>query len=401
MKMSRLSNPPIISSVQGKIGLLMMAVTDNDGAAQFGRIYGFYRVMPAHTTLLVWCNNHRARTTLEEWLIAQGADPVLITITDPLALQAGKIVLTAPPGATTLKSYSHWVRDPFLLLWRNDGIAELVKSTHTKTNDTNWAEKEIAKIQIEGKNSFLLSNMVLKVAGGNILFDEDFILLGHAQFKASAGNQTIESMRAELMDLFNSERSEHKFKRVIEIGTFNNSDSERVTEPSLLQHIDMYLSLTGKKKNGKYLVLVAECKIIDDIPLQNTEKTILNVNAYLDQVCKQLETEGFQVIRNSIPVLFNPKTRRRYLGAYNNCLLEVQDENNAIVWLAKISQGQEMKKYYKQLVQIEEENKNIWQGLGFEVRMVEAEFDNLLDNQGSLHCLTNELLRFLNTRMVA
>ena len=92
-------------------------------------------------------------------------------------------------------------------------------------------------------------------------------------------------------------------------------------------HIDMFVSLTGRGQSGRYRVLVgspAEAdRLLGRSPLPQALSEIF------DDVARELEAQGFDVIRNPLPLTYvdDPQARERfwYFATSNNCLVQIDD----------------------------------------------------------------------------
>jgi hypothetical protein len=376
------------SSVSGKIKILLVAVPDTGDVAHYERIRALLLDGPKSASLLVWCNNEWVREELEQWL-AENASGVSVQqhkVGEFMPMQARCVLLS--PSAHGAASYSRWVRDPYLFRWADQGMVSVLGSTAAKNEDGSWAQDYLSRLKVDGLDIFFSEQKTFPVAGGNILFDRDFVMVGARQFRAANAEIGSEQGKNNLLTNLNGATSQ--FKRVIEIG------SHTAHEPQKLVHIDLYLSLTGcqQQSTGKYGILVGRCVQVcgGTAPDPVLATAVARMNEYLDAVAATLETENFAVLRNPIPVLQKENVNESYLCAYNNCLTEV-DEDGRKVWLASLTHGQAQSDSFAQLADLEAENARIWESLGFEVKFVRADFHSILDDQGSLHCITNEFLR--------
>jgi hypothetical protein len=377
------------SSVSGKIKILLMAVPDTGDVAHYERIRALLLDGPKSASLLVWCNNEWVREELAQWLAAQVGPSVSVQqhkVGEAMPMQARCVLLS--PSAHSATPYSRWVRDPYLFRWADQGMVSILGSSAAKNEDGSWAQDYLSKLNVDGLDIFFSEQKTFPVAGGNILFDRDFVMVGARQFRAANAEIGPEQGKNNLLANLNGATSQ--FERVIEIG------SHTAHEPQKLVHIDLYLSLTGcqQQSSGKYGVLVGHCVQVCGAaaPDPVLATTVARMNEYLDAVATTLEAENFAVLRNPIPVLQKENVNESYLCAYNNCLTEVA-ESGRKVWLASLTHGQESAEHHAQLLDLEHQNARIWESLGFEVKFVRADFHSILDDQGSLHCITNEFLR--------
>jgi hypothetical protein len=379
----------LFSSVRGKIKILLVAVTNNDGADQYGRILALLHSLSGHTGLLVWCNSQAVAEDFAKWLNDRGIHAERRTLAEPLPAQF-RCVLLAPDEAGSLTFYSHWVRDPFLWKPNADGTLTLLESQDAQHEDALWGRLHLRHLHFEGAGAISVKSRAIPVAGGNILFDEDFVMAGAKQLRQSAAFNRQSDFAGDLLRVMNDGDTGQPFQRVVIVGEHTEQ------EPAKLIHIDLYLSLTGQRDaSGCYLVFVGRCVLLSGTsgPDPDLVRSVAQMNDYLDAVEKQLLDAGFGVRRNPVPVLQKRNAKESYLCSYNNCLAEVAEGEQPVVWLACLSRGQETEAWYEDLLRLEQDNIELWRDAGFEVRLVDANFHTILDDQGSLHCMTNEIRR--------
>ena len=97
-----------------------------------------------------------------------------------------------------------------------------------------------------------------------------------------------------------------------------------------LFHINMFLSLAGRSKEGKYRMLIGDSPISANI-----------LGTSLD--------------------ITRRKERLWYFAAANNTLVQMSNDKGKIVWLPTYGHGQ-----WKSLSSTYKANSEIWQNLGFE-----------------------------------
>jgi hypothetical protein len=154
-------------------------------------------------------------------------------------------------------------------------------------------------------------------------------------------------------------------------------------------HIDMLVSLTGRGSSGRYRVLVgspAEAdRILGRSPLPQALSEIF------DDVARELEAQGFEVIRNPLPLTYvdDPQARERfwYFATSNNCLVQIDEAQGDHVWLPTYGHGA-----WSELAATDDANRLVWEGLGFTVHQL-ADFNVFAQNLGSVHCIKKYLAR--------
>jgi hypothetical protein len=153
-------------------------------------------------------------------------------------------------------------------------------------------------------------------------------------------------------------------------------------------HIDMFISLTGRAESGRYRVLVgspvAADRILGRRPLPHA------LDPIFDDVARNLERMGFEVVRNPLPLVFvddpDEKLRAWYFATSNNCLVEIDGERRS-VWLPTYGHAP-----WPELAATDEANREIWEQLGFTVHSL-ADFHPFAQNLGSVHCIKKYLSR--------
>lgn len=333
------------------------------------------------------------------------------------------------------EKFEEWVRDSFLVL-SESGSIHVIESSNCmmqaltpgteKVNNSGAlrpvpaSTKKVHKADLSDFN-LLLAEMLLKedlikeiirpdksgrvqdcdnwfvIDSGNLLIDNDFILIGGNQFKDVMNllnledNCQNEKLVISLIEcLLNQGRLRRK---VYILGHTSQCNYNEVSIPAFppapdLIHIDMYITLTGKTIDGKYILLVGE-------PIDEKGKVVTGIEINFAALIKQIEAivdgdgkQKFIVRRNPMPRLRNGYAF--YTFSYNNCLVEI-DETADIktVWLPQFAHGSSR----HQGQAFDKALREIWEDMGFRVLFIEANFHPFCQRLGALHCLTNELLR--------
>lgn len=359
-----------------------MAAPDLSDQDQIARIMALQKVLQDDTGLIIWCNCAADRDKLWEIISVHLNGACVLKGDAESQLPSRFHVLLISPAQATEK-YSHWVRDPFIFFQSGKRSVGLVKSKAAKVEDGTWAAKYIGKLSIENLLVGTNDEIFLPTAGGNMLSDQDFILIGYhqiASYYASNGRSQVDHQIKKLLE------APTELTRIIAIG------EKSANEPGLLPHIDLYLTLTGRRdaRTGKYIVLLGACSALsEETEIQDIVK---GTNRYLDLVLEQLIAEGFEVIRTPLPLIGKGSSGRAYLYTYNNCLVSCSALSNT-VWLPRYTFGVHHEPWYEALKTAETKNASIWESMFYEVRFVDANFHSIVDDNGSLHCITQEILR--------
>lgn len=376
----------IFSSIEGRIKTLLMAAPDPGDRDQTGRISAMLSVLPSDAGLLVWCNYAADRDALQAQLQVMHKDIKILRGDAGSPLPADFRCLVISPAGER-ENYSHWVRDPLLFCWGNGKPVGILRSRGAKLEDQSWPEKYWGKTKI-GNLTFTVNKQIfLPVAGGNFLCHQNTVFVGHHQFAAFAAETGIQATTEQLLKTLNEYGN---FSRVIRIG------ETTAHEPTRLPHIDLYLTLTGicRGWRKKYVVLLGKCMAIhkDRRPDADVDNIAAGINRYLDAAEKQLKAEGFEPLRIPLPLIASDTLRNAALCSYNNCLVQRADPENT-VWLPRYTFEREPEPWYAALKTAEEAVTKTWKSLGYSVRFVDANFHSILDEYGSLHCITQEIRR--------
>ena len=154
-------------------------------------------------------------------------------------------------------------------------------------------------------------------------------------------------------------------------------------------HIDMFLSLAGQNpESGRYRVLVGSPAAAAKVLGERLPDHALALA--FDEIARRLKRLGFDVIRTPLPRVYvdypGERLRQWYFATSNNCLVEITDDSKR-VWLPTYGHGP-----WEALAATDEANKEIWEGLGFEVVQL-GDFHYFAQNLGSLHCIKKYLRR--------
>jgi hypothetical protein len=153
-------------------------------------------------------------------------------------------------------------------------------------------------------------------------------------------------------------------------------------------HIDMFIALAGRSKSGKYRLVVGSPAQADK--LLNRRPIPHAMAAIFDDVARQLRRQGFEVMRNPLPLTYvddaSQKVRTWYFATANNCLVQIDAESQT-VWLPTYGHGP-----WAELAVTDEANERVWERLGFEVHRL-GDFNPFTQNLGSVHCIKKYLER--------
>lgn len=154
-------------------------------------------------------------------------------------------------------------------------------------------------------------------------------------------------------------------------------------------HIDMFMTLAGSGDDGRERILVGDPSLAAetlDMPLHP-----LALAGQFDAIADDLTARGFAVIRNPLPMIYMDDTEKRtrtwFYASSNNVLVQQSETGGDIVWMSEFGHDN-----WPELHKTDAANRDIWEYLGFAVRMI-PDGQRLAENLGGLHCLTNVLKR--------
>ncbi|MBX0332262.1 hypothetical protein K3G39_03345 [Pontibacter sp. HSC-14F20] len=169
--------------------------------------------------------------------------------------------------------------------------------------------------------------------------------------------------------------------------TFHTKNVEGTVQP--LFHIDMFITLAGRNRAGKYQVLVGDTRMASELLGENL--SYYGMPHVFDDVAALLERQGFEVIRNPLPLTYvdNPEEKRRdwYYATSNNAVVEIKSATDKTVWLPTYGHGN-----WEYLQKTDEANKEVWEQLGFKVIQLQ-DFHPFAEKSGALHCIKKYLRR--------
>jgi hypothetical protein len=306
-----------------------------------------------------------------------------------------------------------WAEDPYVVVQdtsTTDGTYFLVEPhVFRRSGDAAIAELVAEATHLQSIQS------PLYFQGGNVLIGDDFVFIGTDYPEET--KKLIEE--AENIVVPEDVENIDEFVKNLYIKTFDSKrkliyvgtklpvpqpqtrpitiDGEEWTEEIYtgtgtkqpIFHIDMFISLAGRNPSGKYRLLVGSptyaYKILGQEPVEHA------IGELFDDVAKTLQNEGFEVIRNPMPLtyvdLLEFKVRTWYYATANNCLIEIDADSGNSVWLPTYGHGD-----WADLAPIDAENKRIWEELGFKVYEL-TDFHPFVQNLGSVHCIKKYLER--------
>ena len=340
------------SSVHGKIRYLLMEFDNTHVEQPMKRMVALLRTMPG-VKFLLWCSRPDIHEMVCQHLRNNGINHSA-DMFDVSEIAENEDVIVV---YEYFSGVNPWIRDAFFPANRHQNECLLLDTVDEDASDQGWA-KRLCKMKLASGLRFKIAGPSddqsnnLGIAGGDVLIDDKWVFLGH---------------RARVLeDLIQQEMPGQELVVL----------HEKEAYPELY-HIDLFMTLTGQEEEGQYVVLMGQC-----VALQPEFKAeAMRLNVCLDAMATRLEKQyNLKVLRNPIPLDY-------HFYAYNNCLLEVSPGKRR-VWLPAYTFDLPQ---HKKLRELELENEQIWQSLGFSTTLVNAGFSDLLGIRAGLHCITNEV----------
>lgn len=281
-----------------------------------------------------------------------------------------------------------WIQDMFHVRAGKEGVGELVMT----------AGNALAG-QLADRLGFAVEFSDVALAGGNQLVGPDFRLVGHSSLQddggvgRSAANDRHERwQRVQALD----GRTVHSFGyRPEDLGNASASSdhsSTRASAPAMAGgkmhqcgfHVDQFVSVTGLRRDGHPLLLVAEPVAFDGCDA----RAATDLKRKLDASALSLARQGFAILRNPIPVLPAIDTKKCLPRLYNNVFLENvtrSSQKRPFVWIPHFGDTEALGIF-------DRENRQMWESLGFNAVGI-AGWSHLASRNGALRCATKVINR--------
>lgn len=404
-------NPRVVSSAHGAFRHILFCVPDYAATdLDYLDVYrDLFAKLPTTTALTV--------------LVNPGTEQRITTVLDDVRPSALNNVVVAPP----YRHFTVWAEDPYVVIEDSDdaGLRYFAEPFVFPRGGDSLAAELVAKAAgLEVLQSPLLFQ------GGNILIGDDFVLLGRDYeldtidiirsespfttanpFMPPEGIDVRTFVKDQFSDLFGRDRElKYVFTRLpVPRRSLRprGSDDGTALPPEVIHegtgpvqpifHIDMFISLAGRGADGRYRLLVGSPALAHD--LVGGDWIGHAMVEVFDDVAQLLELDGFDVIRNPLPLapvltsgaafgLSDPEVLVWYWATSNNCLVEIDESAQTNrVWLPTYGHGP-----WQLLRETDVANQELWERLGFEVNLL-GDFNPFAQNQGSVHCIKKYLER--------
>lgn len=347
--------------------------------------------LPEYTHLYI-LTHQSVEGMLKQWLEQQNLQPRV-----QLGVVSDAIEMTV------------WAEDDFELVYDQDGSLYLLQPHSSRRSGD-----ELASYYACERFGWNRAKVPVYFEGGNLLVGDDFFFLG-----ANYAVDTFYDFAKLLVqdkDLHLKKAMTQVYQQYLDKGrilyfistniqlpveqvrSFNRNGEEwkevlhlkngaGTVQP--IFHIDMFITLAGRNEDGKYQVLVGDPKMASELLGDN--HAIWTIPEAFDDIAALLTRLRFEVIRNPLPLTYvddeQEKVRKWYFATYNNALVEIKGEADKTVWLPTYGYG-----CWQELKHTDEENKTIWQHLGFKVVMLE-DFHPFAEYSGAVHCIKKYMRR--------
>ena len=368
-----LTGDSIADDVSGRIGRIAIQIASSlfDGK-NIEKKYAYEQLLgsfPAGVHLDV-VTDDAIVTQVREWLSCLE----LSCSVSMVAVAGGKV-----------SSSTTWMRDAFIRGTRN-GTTGYLKCLASKSGNDQARWLAAA----DGTPVVCVPDVLLD--GGDSLVGVDFRLVGHAAVKQTSDiagylcDYDTALRRIEALDsrpLFVVGYRPEDIRNRSSLAATGNAALASVDPPlrpasnELNQswgHIDLVVSLTGRKHESKDVLLVAETVLSD-----NPDRDEIRESDRLWALAKYLRDCGFHVIRNPAPYAL-PSGDTLW---YNNTIVQTDPD---LVWLPQFAQPG------GRFADTDEANRKIWCDLGFKVIPV-AGWMAYESSGGSIRCATSVLER--------
>jgi len=335
-----LDEPELVSSIHGPIKRILFTIPgkifreQNTAIGEKSAILFQYllKTLSVHAKILI-ITNESAQDSLNNWIQKFNINAKSIPVADTMNL-------------------SIWAEDSYCICYDLQDAENYIVEPLPFPN----AQIDIADTTADKDKGLILKEVELHFEGGNMLIGDDFWLIGKDSINHSildgcitniqAGETEMEAAKRIYKLNLDHHRDLHIIGSDLEVPTSEERDIQTVdlgkkcwngwreilykgnkseTQQPMF-HLDMFISLAGRNENGKYQILVGSPKLAAELldePLPEG-----NMQKIFDNIACNLKNEGFDVIRNPMPLIYDDndrdKIREWYFASANNVLLQDQ-----------------------------------------------------------------------------
>jgi hypothetical protein len=391
----------LVSSVHGRLSRILLWIP----VEVLGNEYWCKRFeelicsLPIHCEIVIVLNNEKnLKTTVQKWLRRARAST------------RHKLVLIPQD-----KIFSVWAQDPFVIVQGKKNMRILKPLGFKRYLDNTIAERIASKI------GYKYNTQDIYFQGGNILVGDDFYLLGYDYLAESKDQRLlrVDNFEAEYKKFLDSNREGIVIKylknavqpTVKPVPSSTDRRKRRIvdwTAPGKYQpifHVDMFITLAGRNKKGKYKVFVGDPKLAAKI-LKSRVHPIAKQHIFESIIADLKATNKFEVIRMPLPLVSTtvpaaiarrnlemtnlPAQVRQvllyYFATYNNCLVEIT-KSSKHVWMPTYGHDG-----WRKLRAVDTAVERLWRKHGFTVHRL-GNYHPFMLYQGGVHCLVKYLAR--------
>ena len=253
--------------------------------------------------------------------------------------------------------------------------------------------------------------------GGNILADENFVLMGADEIVNTQklhphlSEEEIKTLFAEHFHVTPDNihwiagpiAHRWKVKHVFQNHLWEHDLNYWCGDRQPIFHLDQFISLAGRNTAGQYCILVGKLKLETYRPnrsdwpaelLRFWQDAIQTLHEGLDKIAQNLAKQSdFHIIRNPLALTYwdepikeepNQFERHWFLASYNNVITQ-RTAGQSIVFLPSYAFNHQSGDW-SNLESIEHENQRIWEQLGYEVKFF-GDCLPLARRRGGPHCM--------------
>jgi len=303
-----------------------------------------------------------------------------------------------------------WIQDNVIALQDTQQCSELLYSSSGCANAGSFET-----LYGQPKVGFQTTNIGY-LQGGNFLAQDDFVLIGSdvliMNFKDS-GRTDFDKYQQELED---SLKEYLGIKKIYWVYPFWNSSGTSNNSWKYLQeifHIDLFITLLGKTKEGKHLILLGEINDTaayycdqsawlaktDTSLYKKRKNAIYCLKNYLKSVKTFFESDtDFKVVSIPLVVVFRRTAldsyAKPYFNSYNNAIVEIDGNQKRIVMPKFKGTFPNIKSSaYVNYQIVEDTIKARLKPFGFKIEFIGDDCEELTNAGGVLHCASKVLLR--------
>lgn len=385
-------SPSLISSSEGAMERLLLTIPSYALQGLSSTYQDIFSTIPDDTRLIILVHASAA-TEVRQWLNAAG-------------IESRSEVVEAPDHL----HFSVWAEDGYAVSKdTTDGATYFVEPF----SFPRYGDSLIADF-ISNATDLRDTQSPIYFQGGNILIGDDFFLIG-ADYPANTlqylrshlvpqpGELPVDLIKRLYREYLDTVRDLHyvgstipvpeqtarpivvngeQWKELLYLG-----NKAGTAQP--LFHIDMFLTLAGRGEGGKFQILVGDPSAAADmLGMPHLPQMMQPV---FDNIARSLDSLGFIVIRNPLPLVYMDDSQRKervwYFSTSNNAWVQNSSDKGKIVWLPTYGYGQ-----WTNLSDTDDANADIWKSLGYEVRQL-GDFHPFAENLGALHCIAKYLGR--------